>query len=218
MKQHRFDHWSEIKYLKDIVTNPMIKVGEYSYYSGYYDNHDFEDGCVRYLWGDEKSRKLFNPIEDHGWHIDKLIIGNYVCIASGVIILMGGNHNHHPEWITVYPFVEQIETSYAPKGDTVIESDAWIGMNAMIMPGVTIGEGAIVAAGSVVTKDVPPYTIVGGNPAQQIKKRFIDEEIEKLKEMRWFDWEREKIEQVSHILSSSSVNQLYDFYQKEIKP
>lgn len=218
MKQHRFEHWSEIKYLKDIVTNPMITVGDYSYYSGYYDHHDFEDGCVRYLWGDEKSRRLFNPIEDHGWHIDKLIIGNYVCIASGVIILMGGNHNHHPEWITVYPFVDQIETSYAPKGDTIIESDAWIGMNAMIMPGVTIGEGAIVAAGSVVAKDVPPYTIVGGNPAKEIKKRFTDGEIEKLKEMRWFDWEREKIERAGQILSSSSVNRLYDFYQKEIKP
>ncbi len=218
MKQHRFEHWSEIKYLKDIVTNPMITVGEYSYYSGYYDHHDFEDGCVRYLWGDEKSRRLFNPIEDHGWHIDKLIIGNYVCIASGVIILMGGNHNHHPEWVTVYPFVDQIETSYAPKGDTLIESDAWIGMNAMIMPGVTIGEGAIVAAGSVVAKDVPPYTIVGGNPAKEIKKRFTDGEIEKLKEMRWFDWEREKIERAGQILSSSSVNRLYDFYQKEIKP
>ena len=85
---------------------------------------------------------LINPIEDHGWHLDKLIIGNYVCIASGVIILMGGNHNHHLEWITVYPFVEQIENSYEPKGDTIIESDAWIGMNAMIMPGVTIGECA----------------------------------------------------------------------------
>lgn len=218
MKQHRFEHWSEIKYLKDIVTNPMITVGEYSYYSGYYDHHDFEDGCVRYLWGDEKSRRLFNPIEDHGWHIDKLIIGNYVCIASGVVILMGGNHNHHPEWITVYPFVDQIETSYAPKGDTIIESDVWIGMNAMIMPGVTIGEGAIVAAGSVVAKDVPPYTIVGGNPAKEIKKRFTDGEIEKLKEMRWFDWEREKVERAGQILSSSSVNQLYDFYQKEIKP
>jgi len=66
----------------------MIEVGEYSYYSGYYDNHDFVDGCVRYLWGDEKSRKLFIPIEDHGWLLDKLIIGNYECIASGVIILM----------------------------------------------------------------------------------------------------------------------------------
>ncbi|MGE7274097.1 CatB-related O-acetyltransferase [Brevibacillus panacihumi] len=218
MKQHRFNHWSEIKYLKDIVTNPMIEVGEYSYYSGYYDGHDFEDGCVRYLWGDEKSRKLFNPTEDYGWVLDKLIIGNYVCIASGVIILMGGNHNHHPEWITVYPFVEQIETSYEPKGDTIIESDSWIGMNAMIMPGVKIGEGAIVAAGSVVAKDVPPYTIVGGNPAKEIRKRFTDKEIEKLKEMRWFDWERKKIERASHLLSSSSITQLYDFYQREIKP
>jgi len=216
MKQHRFNHWSEIKYLKDIVTNPMIEVGEYSYYSGYYDGHDFEDGCVRYLWGDEKSRKLFNPTE--GWVLDKLIIGNYLCIASGVIILMGGNHNHHPEWITVYPFVEQIETSYEPKGDTIIESDSWIGMNAMIMPGVKIGEGAIVAAGSVVAKDVPPYTIVGGNPAKEIRKRFTDKEIEKLKEMRWFDWERKKIERASHLLSSSSITQLYDFYQREIKP
>lgn len=217
MKKHQFNHWSEIKYLKDIVTNPMIEVGEFSYYSGYYDQHDFEDGCVRYLWGDDKSRKLFNPIKDYGWHLDKLIIGNYVCIASGVIILMGGNHNHHSQWITVYPFADQIETSYEPKGDTIIENDAWIGMNAIIMPGVTIGEGAIVAAGSVVAKDVPPYMIVGGNPAKEIKKRFTDNEIEKLKEMRWFDWEREKIEQASHILSSSSINQLYDFYQREIK-
>ncbi|QJD82951.1 CatB-related O-acetyltransferase [Cohnella herbarum] len=218
MKQHRFNHWSEIKYLKDIVANPMIEVGEYSYYSGYYDNHDFEDGCVRYLWGDEKSRRLFNPIKDYGWVLDKLIIGNYVCIASGVVILMGGNHNHHPEWITVYPFVEQIEFSYVPKGDTIIESDAWIGMNAMIMPGVKIGEGAIVAAGSVVVKEVPPYTIVGGNPAKEIKKRFADKEIEKLQEMRWFDWEREKIERAGPILSSSSIDLLYEFYQREIKP
>ncbi|WP_312148068.1 CatB-related O-acetyltransferase [Paenibacillus odorifer] len=217
MKQHQFSHWSEIKYLKDIVTNPMIEVGEYSYYSGYYDNLDFEDGCVRYLWGDEQSRKLFNPSEDYGWHLDKLSIGNYVCIASGVIILMGGNHNHHPEWITVYPFVDQIANSYESKGDTIIASDAWIGMNAMIMPGVKIGEGAIVAAGSVVVKDVPPYTIVGGNPAKVIKQRFTDQEIEKLKEMRWFDWKREKIEQATSIFSSSSIDQLYDFYLKEIK-
>ncbi|RJE87422.1 antibiotic acetyltransferase [Paenibacillus sp. 1011MAR3C5] len=218
MTEHRFNHWSEIKYLKDMVTNPMIEVGEYSYYSGYYDQHDFEDGCVRYLWGDEKSRKLFNPAEDFGWVLDKLIIGNYVCIASGVIILMGGNHNHRSDWITVYPFAEQIAGSYEPKGDTIIESDAWIGMNAMIMPGVRIGEGAIVAAGSVVVKDVPPYTIVGGNPAKEIKKRFTDQEIDMLKEMRWYDWERKDIERATPILSSSSIHQLYDFYQRELKP
>ncbi len=89
-------------------------------------------------------------------------------------------------------------------------------MNAMIMPDVKIGEGAIVAAGSVVVKDVPPYTIVGGNPCKEIKKRFTDKEIEMLMEMRWFDWEREKIERASHLLSSSSIHQLYDFYQREL--
>jgi len=214
MNKNEFKHWSEIKYLKDIVTNPLIEVGDYSYYSGYYDNYSFEDGCVRYLWGDEKSRSLFNPIEEFGWQIDRLIIGNYVCIAGGVVILMGGNNK---EWITVYPFVDQISHSFEPKGDTIIESDAWIGMNAMIMPGVTIGEGAIVAAGSVVTKDVAPYTIVGGNPAKEVKKRFSEEEIAKLKEIRWFDWKRESIEAATHLLSSSSIDELYEYYLREIK-
>ncbi|MGG3805092.1 CatB-related O-acetyltransferase [Metabacillus fastidiosus] len=217
MNQPLFNHWSEVKYLKDIVTNPLIEVGDYSYYSGYYGNQNFEDGCVRYLWGDFKSQKLFNPIEQYGWHLDKLIIGNYVCIASGVVILMGGNHNHHSEWATVYPFVEQLEQSYEPKGDTVIKSDAWIGMNAMIMPGVTIGEGAIIAAGSVVSKDVPSYTIVGGNPAKEIKKRFTDSEIIKLMEMRWFDWNRKMIERAVPLLSSSSIDKLYNFYNSEVK-
>ncbi|KAF4326170.1 hypothetical protein G195_000013 [Phytophthora kernoviae 00238/432] len=90
-------------------------------------------------------------------------------------------------------------------------------MNAMIMPGVTIGEGAIVAAGSVVTKDVAPYTIVGGNPAKEVRKRFSEEEIMKLKEMRWFDWKRESIEAIAHLLSSSSINELYEHYLSEIK-
>ena len=130
---------------------------------------------------------------------------------------MGGNHNHHSEWITVYPFVEQIGQSFEPKGDTVIKSDAWIGMNAIIMPGVSIGEGAIVAAGSVVSKNVPPYTIVGGNPAKEIKKRFTDSEINKLMEMRWFDWDRELVERAIPLLSTSSIDQLYDFYNIEVK-
>lgn len=218
MKQQLYKHWSEIKYLKDIVTNPLIEVGAYSYYSGYYGDQNFEDGCVRYLWGDEYSQKLFNPIEDYGWHLDKLIIGNYVCIASGAVILMGGNHNHHTEWITVYPFAEEVSRSYEPKGDTVIASDAWIGMNAMIMPGVKIGEGAIIAAGSVVIRDVPPYTIVGGNPAKAIRKRFSDQEIELLLEMRWFDWQRELVELAIPLLSSGSIEQLYQFYKREAKP
>ncbi|QIL46766.1 CatB-related O-acetyltransferase [Vagococcus coleopterorum] len=212
-----FNHWSETKYIKDIITNPLIEAGEYSYYSGYFINQNFEDGCVRYMWGDAVSRSMFNPIEQMGWHVDKLIIGNYVCIASGVIILMGGNNNHQASSISVYPFPETIADTYQPKGDTQIKSDAWLGMNAMLMPGITIGEGAIVAAGSVVTKDVAPYTIVGGNPAKEIKKRFSDKEIEQLLEIRWFDWQREKVEPVLPIISNGTVQELYDYYLKEVK-
>ncbi len=90
-------------------------------------------------------------------------------------------------------------------------------MNAIIMPGVTIGEGAIVAAGSVVSKNVPPYTIVGGNPAKEIKKRFTDTEINMLMEMCWFDWDRELVKKAIPFLSSSSIELLYDFYNEEVK-
>ncbi|GEN90456.1 hypothetical protein LQF61_02695 [Tetragenococcus koreensis] len=90
MNNNNFNKWSDTKYLAEMVTNPMIEVGKYSYYSGYYGNDDFEDGCVRYLWGDKKTRYAFNPNEQFGWKLDKLIIGNYVCIASGVVILTRG--------------------------------------------------------------------------------------------------------------------------------
>lgn len=213
----KFNNWSDTKYLKDLVTNPLIEVGEHSYYSGYYDGFEFENGCVRYMWGDKKSRELFNPIENFGWELDRLIIGKYVCIASGAIILMGGNHNHHSDWITVYPFAGHIKESFENKGDTVIKSDAWIGMNATIMPGVTMNEGAIVATGAIVTKDVPAYSIVAGNPAKVIKMRFSKEEIEKLLEMSWFNWSEEEIKTAEDILMSSSVNKLYEYYLKNIK-
>ncbi|MBO0473665.1 chloramphenicol O-acetyltransferase type B [Enterococcus sp. DIV0840] len=213
---NKFEKWSDTLYLKELVTNPLIEVGDFSYYSGYYGNQNFEDGCVRYLWGDPLTRAAFDPAKDMGWHLDKLIIGNYVCIAAGATILMGGNHNHHPDWITVYPFASHVEKSYEPKGDTVIKSDAWIGMNAMIMPGVTIGEGAVIAAGSMVIKDVPPYTIVGGNPARVIKKRFSDNEIKMLLELRWFDWTKEQVEAAIDILMSNSIDELYCYYKKHI--
>lgn len=216
MNKNNYKNWSEIKYLEDIVTNPLIMVGKKSYYSGYYENSNFENGCVRYLWGDSETRELFNPEEEYGWHLDKLIIGNYVCIASGVVILLGGNHNHHSDWITVYPFSNSIANSFEPRGDTVIKSDAWIGMGATIMPGVTIGEGAIVAAGSVVVTDVEPYTIIGGNPAKKIKQRFTDEETRMLLEMRWFDWNDRWVKEAETILMSQDVEQLFEFYQENI--
>lgn len=217
MSKEKYKNWSETKYLKDIITNPLITVGNKSYYSGYYENNNFENGCVRYLWGDQTTRDLFNPEKDLGWQLDKLIIGNYVCIAAGVVILLGGNHNHHPDWITVYPFANHIKESFEPKGDTIIKSDAWIGMGATIMPGVTIGEGAIIAAGSMVVKDVLPYTVVGGNPAKLIKQRFSDKEISLLLEMRWFDWEDSMIEKAKPVLMSRDIVKLYDFYRENIK-
>ncbi len=217
MNKNEYKMWTDIKYLEDIVTNPMIEVGKKSYYSGYYENQDFEDGCVRYLWGDEKTREAFDPRSENAWTIDRLIIGNYVCIASGVIILMGGNHNHKTNAISVYPFLSQIKDSYESKGDTIIKSDVWIGMNSKIMPGVSIHEGAIVAANSLVTKDVEPYTIVGGNPAKVIRHRFSKKDTEKLLEMRWFDWSDDHIENIEHLLVQSDINKLYAYYVKHIK-
>ncbi|CAM3655671.1 CatB-related O-acetyltransferase [Erysipelothrix urinaevulpis] len=212
-----YKHWSAPLYLSDIVDHPFITVGKKSYYSGYYDNRKFEDGCVRFLWGDQLSSKLYNPMNDFGWTIDRLIIGNYVCIASGVVILMGGNHNHNQDFLTVYPFEETIKESYKSKGDTVIESDVWIGMNAMIMPGVKIEEGAIIAAGSIVTKDVPAYSIVGGNPAKVIRQRFSNEVQKMLEEMKWFDWDDVQIKGAVHILSSQDIDSLYEYYLNHVK-
>ncbi|HCQ90891.1 MULTISPECIES: CatB-related O-acetyltransferase [unclassified Clostridium] len=212
-----FNHWTEIKYLKDTVKNPLIEVGKYTYYSGYYAGGNFEDICVRYIWGDEKSKEMYNPIEDYGWTLDRIKIGKYCCIASGVIFMMGGNHNHNPEWITVYPFKDKLLDSYKPKGDTIIGNDVWIGTEAMIMPGITIGDGAIIASRSVVTKDVEPYTVVGGNPAKHIKERFDKDKIDMLLEMKWWDWEENHIKNSIDILSSSDINKLYKYYEINIK-
>ena len=112
-------------------------------------HNGFEESVIRYLHGDEVSCKW-----EPRWEIDKLHIGDYVCIAAEVIILMGGNHNHRTDWFCLYPFMDFIDDSYASKGDTHIHDGAWLGMRSMIMPGVTIGEGAVIAANSVVTKDV----------------------------------------------------------------
>ncbi|NFJ67423.1 chloramphenicol acetyltransferase [Clostridium botulinum] len=90
-----FNHWTEIKYLKDSIKNPLIEVVEYTYYSGYYAGGDFEDVCVRYIWGDQKSKEMYNPIEDYGWTLDKIKIGKYCCFASGVVFMMGGNPAKH---------------------------------------------------------------------------------------------------------------------------
>ena len=180
--------WSHTENLSQTVRNPNIIIkGTHSYYSGAWDGA-FEDRAVRYLYGDEHSRKNWQS----AWEPDKLYIGDYVSIGPEAVILMGGNHTHRTDWISCYPFADKVLESYRGKGDTVIKDGVWIGLRALIMPGVTIGEGAIVAAGAVVTKDLEPYTIYGGNPAKEIRKRFAPEDIKRILKLRIYDWPEEK--------------------------
>ncbi|WPA93157.1 CatB-related O-acetyltransferase [Providencia zhijiangensis] len=176
-------HWSKTQLLHEVVKNPNIHLkGRHSYYSDCWDG-GFEQSVVRYLQGDEQSRDW-----QLAWDIDQLYIGDYVCIGAEAVILMGGNHTHRLDWFCLYPFLEYIEEAYIGKGDTIIGDGVWIGMRAFIMPGVQIGEGAVIAANSVVVKDVAPYTIVGGNPAKPINTRFSPDVIEQLLALKIYEW------------------------------
>lgn len=194
-------HWSKVEYLHKSVTNPnIILKGTKSYYSNAY-TPNFEDYVVRYLYGDEYSRSHFEPL----WEYDKLYIGNYVCIGAEAVILMGGNNTHRMDWFSSYPFMEKIKDAYISKGDTIIEDGVWIGMRAMIMPGIHIGEGAVIGVNSVVTKDVPPYTIVGGNPAKIIKKRFDEKTISELLSLKIYNRREEEIDQLIPYLCNNDL-------------
>ncbi len=196
-------HWSRVEYLHETVKNKNIIIkGQHSYYSDCWDD-GFETSVVRYLYGDEVSLQ-WEPL----WEIDKLYIGDYVCIGTQAVILMGGNHTHRMDWFSLYPFMDKIEEAYIGKGDTHIHDGAWIGMRAMIMPGVTIGEGAIVAANSVVSKNVEPYGIVGGTPAQHLKYRFEPKVIEQLLSLKIYQWSEKKFEALRPLLCQSSIDKL----------
>lgn len=181
-------------FIKNVITAPNIIVGDYTYYDDALAPTEFE-----------KNNVLFNYPEFG----DKLIIGKFCSIASGTKFIMG-SANHRLGSVTTYPFNVfggswQENTpdhmSQLPfKGDIVIGNDVWIGRESIIMPGVKIGDGAIIAAYSVVTKDVEPYSVVGGNPACFIKKRFNDELIELLLEFKWWDLPPEKLVTVLPLL------------------
>lgn len=197
-------HWSKVEYLHETVSNPNIHIrGTHSYYSDAWSG-SFEQSVVRYLYGDDYSLKAWEP----AWPIDQLHIGDYVCIGAEAVILLGGNHTHRTDWFSLYPFPEFIVDAYAGKGDTVIGDGAWIGMRAMIMPGVTIGEGAIIASGAIVTKDVAPYTVVAGNPAARIKTRFPDAVADKLLALKVYDWPADKFEALKPLLCASDIDAL----------
>lgn len=195
------------KIIKDHIKNPNIIAGKYSYYSGYYHGHSFDD-CARYLMPDQND-------------IDKLIIGSFCSIGSGANFIMAGNQGHRHDWISTFPFfymseVEHFKNAidgFARSGDTVIGNDVWIGTEAMIMPGITIGDGAVIGSRALVTRNVEPYDIVGGNPAKRIKRRFSEDHIDKLTEMQWWNWDEALLRNAMPLLCNSNIDALYDFFK-----
>lgn len=175
----------QVCFLKNVLNNPQIEVGDYSYY-------DDPDGAENF----ERNVLYLFPFIG-----DRLLIGKFCALARGVKFIMNGaNHklsgfSTYPfqifgnGWETVMPALDELPN----KGDTRIGHDVWIGYDSLIMPGVQIGHGAIVSSRSVVTRDVPPYTVVGGNPAQPLKQRFSDEVVARLLQIAWWDWPVEKI-------------------------
>jgi chloramphenicol O-acetyltransferase type B len=193
------------------VTHPNIQVGRYSYYSGYYHGHGFED-CARFLTRDEGA--------------DRLIIGSFCSIGSGAAFIMAGNQGHRSDWISTFPFYwlpevpafAGAQNGYLPAGDTVVGHDVWIGTEAIIMPGVTIGDGAVIGTRALVTKNVEPYTIIGGNPARPIRKRFSEEDIARLLELRWWDWREEALQAAMPLLTSGDIPALHHHWRTVVQP
>ena len=187
-------------FIKNVITRPNIEVGDYTYYADTNGADKFEEHVIHHY-------------EFLG---DKLIIGKFCQIASGIKIIMNGA-NHRMNSVTTYPFNimgggwEQFTPALEDlplKGDTVVGNDVWIGQNVTVMPGVNIGDGAIIAANSVVTKDIPAYCVAGGNPCKIIKKRFDDELISYLQEIKWWDWSPEKIFANLEALCSGDLEQI----------
>ena len=192
-------NYDKLCFLKNIIKSPNILVGDYTYYDDFENVGNFEKN-VKYHFD---------------FTGDKLIIGKFCMIASGVKFIMNGA-NHLTDSLSTYPFAifgkgwenAMDGKSYPIKGDIVIGNDVWIGHNATIMAGVKIGDGAIIATNSTVVKDVEPYAIVGGNPASEIKKRFQKSIIEKLLELKWWDWDIEKITQNIQNLTDNKIENL----------
>ncbi|CAL8981742.1 Chloramphenicol acetyltransferase [Rhodoplanes serenus] len=194
--------------LAEQVTNPNISVGRYSYYSGWYHGHPFDD-CARYLMPD---------CDD----VDRLVIGSFCSIGSGASFIMAGNQGHRIDWVSTFPFFYMADEpafaaatcGFVRAGDTVVGNDVWIGAEAMVMPGVRIGDGAVVASRAVVTRDVAPYTIVGGNPARPIRRRFSDDEIALLLELAWWDWDLADIAAAMPLLCSGDIPGLHGWWRE----
>lgn len=201
-----FKTYRDFEFIQDSKRLKHVITGKYSYYSGYYHGHKFDD-CVLYL--DELDN------DQNEKNVDRLIIGKFCSIASGVKFMLGGSQGHNHNWITNFPLddfrsTESIDAKgNIRKGDTVLENDVWIGFDSLIMPGVKISNGAVIGSRSVVTKDIGPYEIWAGNPASFIRKRFTDNEIAKLLNLCWWDWNEQDIKKNIDYLQSNDVDFLY---------
>lgn len=190
-------------YLKPVISNPNISIGDYTMYN------DFVNDPLLF----EKNNVLYHyPINK-----DKLMIGKFCSIACGAKFIFN-SANHTLTSLSIYPFPiffeeweldrKDVANAWDNKGNIVIGNDVWIGYEAVIFAGVTIGDGAIIGTRAVVTKDVPPYTIVGGIPAKPIRKRFSENVINTLLEIKWWDWSREKISEKIHAIQTGEIDQL----------
>jgi virginiamycin A acetyltransferase len=177
---HPVEGQPRVVFLKPLVTSPNIIVGDYTYYDDPDDPTAFEQNNVLYAFGPER-----------------LIIGKYCALATGVRFIMAGG-NHPTAGVSTFPFAifggewteRTVDLIYGlpSRGDTVVGNDVWFGYRAMVMPGVRIGDGAIVGAGAVVAKDVLPYSIVAGNPARVVRTRFEGSDVDRLLRSAWWDW------------------------------
>lgn len=198
--KHPMKGFPQVCFIKNTVSNPKIIIGDYTYYDDPEDSENFER----------------NVLYHYPFSEDKLIIGKFCALARGVKFIMNGA-NHKTSGFSTYPFqifgngwekVTPQPHELPFKGDTVVGNDVWIGYESVIMPGIKIGDGAIIAAKSVVVSDVPPYTIVGGNPAKIIKQRFTDEIIKTLLEIAWWNWDIKKISQNLEKIVAADIDAL----------
>lgn len=190
-------------YLDAVVSDPAVSVGKYTMYN------DFVNDPTEF----EKNNVLYHYPINH----DRLNIGSFCSIACGAKFIFT-SANHSLGSLSTYPFpiffeewgldAKNITDAWDNKGDITVGNDVWIGYEAVILSGVTIGDGAIIGARAVVTKDVPPYTIVGGVPAKPIRRRFSDEVVEQLLRLRWWDWDDERIRRNIAAIKSGDIETL----------
>ena len=197
---HPMALFPQVCFIKNVVSNPNVEIGDYTYY-------DDPEGAGNF----EKNILYHFPFIG-----DRLIIGKFCAIARGVKFIMNGA-NHKTSGISTYPFqifgngwekVTPVPGDLPYKGDTIIGNDVWIGYDALIMPGVNIGNGAIISSRSVVVKDVPAYTIYGGNPARLFKERFSASTVQRLQALAWWNWPVDKITRNLEAIVSANVEDL----------